>query len=77
MILAAGELEKRLEAVQFPGYSEEEWEEEEEEEEERGGSIDVFSESGSEMSTLEGMYVTSFLTFFGIIIFPPGGVLSH
>jgi hypothetical protein len=71
--LAAGELEKRLEAVQFPGYSEEE----REEEEERGGSIDVFSESGSEMSTLEGMYVTSFLTFFGVIIFPPGGVLSH
>ena len=54
MILAARELEKRLEAVQFPGYSEEE-EEEEEEEEALGGSIDVFSESGSEISTLEGL----------------------
>ena len=53
MILAARELEKRLEAVQFPGYSEEE--EEEEEEEALGGSIDVFSESGSEISTLEGL----------------------
>ena len=52
MILAARELEKRLEAVQFPGYSEEE---EEEEEEALGGSIDVFSESGSEIITLEAL----------------------
>ena len=52
VILAARELEKRLEAVQFPGYSEEE---EGEEEEALGGSIDVFSESGSEISTLGGL----------------------
>ena len=45
--------------MRFPGYSEEEEEaeeEEEEEEEECGASIDVFSETGSEISTVEGRY---------------------
>ena len=58
--VAGHELKRRLEAVRFPGYSEEE----EEEEEECGVSIDVFSESGSDISTEGGtIYATSFLTF--------------
>ena len=50
------ELQRRLEAVKFPGFSGEE----EEEEEEEGGSdgelaaIEGFSESGSEVNCVDG-----------------------
>ena len=56
-LLASRELQRRLEAVKFPGFS---GEEEEEEEEEEGGSdrelaaIEGFSESGSEVNCVDG-----------------------
>ena len=53
-LLASRELQRRLEAVRFPGFSGEE------EEEEEGGSdrelaaIEVFSESGSDVNGVDG-----------------------
>ena len=55
-LLASRELQRRLEAVKFPGFSGEE----EEGEEEEGGSdrelaaIEGFSESGSEVNCVDG-----------------------
>ena len=52
-LLASRELQRRLEAVRFPGFSGEE-------EEEEGGSdrelaaIEVFSESGSDVNGVDG-----------------------